>query len=158
MGLKLNVGISKKIGLPDYGSAGSLCHLELELDSSALEQPEEFHRRVQEVFAACRSAVEEELTNHRSKASQDTRPTPPPKTEYGGTTSSKRNESRYAASPKQMEYIGRLSKDVKGLSAQKLEEYCRAKFGRDVTQLSSQDASKLIDDLKQAKSGGKEFA
>ena len=84
MGVKLNVGVSKKIGLPDYGSAGSTCNLELELDNAALDRPDEFHRRVREAYAACRTAVEDELGNHRAKgtATQDTRPTPPPKTEY----------------------------------------------------------------------------
>ena len=32
MPLKLNVGISKKIGLPDYGSLGTTCNVEVEVD------------------------------------------------------------------------------------------------------------------------------
>ena len=149
MGIKLNVGISKKIGLPDYGSAGSQCNLEVELDASALDRPEEFHRRVQEAYTACRCAVEDELGNHRAGVKQDNRATPPPKTEYS-------SENRYPASEKQMTFISRLSKGVKGLSTQKLDDYCRATFGRVSTQLSAQEASKLIDALKEAK-GGKEL-
>ena len=38
MPMKLNVGVSRKIGLPDYGSVGASCNLELELDSSLLER------------------------------------------------------------------------------------------------------------------------
>jgi hypothetical protein len=37
MPLKLNVSLSKKIGLPDYGSLGASCHVEVELDGSLLE-------------------------------------------------------------------------------------------------------------------------
>ena len=33
MPLKLNVGVSRKVGLPDYCSAGASCNVEVELDS-----------------------------------------------------------------------------------------------------------------------------
>ena len=153
MSIKLNVGTSKKIGLPDYGSAGSQCNLEIELDSSALDHPEEFHRRVREAYAACRSVVEDELGNHRAGAKQDTRPTPPPKTEYSNSAPPERNDNRFPVSSKQLDFIGQLSKKIKGLSSAKLDEYCQQTFGRTSTQLSAQEASKLIDALKDAKAG-----
>ncbi len=156
MGIKLNVGISKKIGLPDYGSAGGSCNLEIELDNAALDRPEEFHRRAREAYAACRSAVEDELANHRNHgaAKPDTRPTMPPKTEYRNSSPPERNDNRFLASPKQMEFIGRLSKGIKGLTNKKLNDYCQATFGKPSTQLSAQDASRLIDALKDAKEKG----
>lgn len=157
MGIKLNVGISKKIGLPDYSSAGSQCNLEIELDSSALDRPEEFHRRVQEAYAACRSAVEDELANHRTKPNRDTRPTTTPKTEYRNSTTPERNDNRNPVSAKQMDFIGKLSKGIKGLNGRKLDEYCRHSFSKVLSELSAQEASKLIDALKDAKAG-KELA
>ena len=38
MPMKLNVGVSRKVGLPDYGSVGASCNLELELDSGMLDR------------------------------------------------------------------------------------------------------------------------
>ena len=45
MTLKINVGVNKKIGLPDYGSAGSHCNIEIEADHSLLDHPEDFRHR-----------------------------------------------------------------------------------------------------------------
>ena len=66
MPLKLTVGLSKKVGLPNYGSLGATCGLEIELASSALHaDPEGFERQVRDAFAACAQAVQEELDRHR---------------------------------------------------------------------------------------------
>ena len=159
MGIKLNIGISKKIGLPDYGSAGGSCNLEIELDNAALDRPEEFHRRVREAYAACRSAVEDELRNHRDRATPkpDTRPRTQPKTEYRNSepTTSPRNENiRHLASEKQMKFITQLCRGIKGLDNWRLDAYCTQEFGKTSKQLSAQDASKLIDMLKDAKANG----
>ena len=59
---KLNVGLSKKIGLPDYGSKGATCSVEIELDHAELADPNRFHANVQELFRSCRRAVEQELS------------------------------------------------------------------------------------------------
>ena len=47
MPLRTNIGLSKKVGLPDYGSLGASCHVEVELDASILDnKPAEFHNQV----------------------------------------------------------------------------------------------------------------
>src|SRR5687767_9465059 len=62
MPLKLNVGPSKKIGLPDYGSLGATCHVEVELDATLIQQDlDMFHRHVRNAYVACSQAVNDEL-------------------------------------------------------------------------------------------------
>jgi len=66
MPLKVNVGLSQKIGLPDYGSLGASCFVEYEADSSLLTADlETFQRQVKNTFVACRQAVQDELHRHQ---------------------------------------------------------------------------------------------
>jgi hypothetical protein len=66
MPLKVNVGLSKKIGLPDYGSLGAACHVEYEADASLLNTDlEGFQRQVKNAFIACKQAVQDELHRHQ---------------------------------------------------------------------------------------------
>ncbi len=153
MGIKLNVGISKKIGLPDYGSAGSQCNLELELDNAALDRPEEFHRRVREAYAACRSAVEDELRNHQAKSQQESKQTPQEQPTSTSNTSASNGRGSFGPSSKQREYIQRLAGQVKGFSNQKLENLCQRMYQKPFTALSGLEASNLIDTLREVKAG-----
>jgi hypothetical protein len=62
MPMKLNVGVSRKIGLPDYGSVGASCNLELELDAGLLERDlEGFHSQIRTAYVAAHQAVHDEL-------------------------------------------------------------------------------------------------
>ena len=63
---KLTVGVSKKVGLPNYGSLGASCGLEVELPDQALHaDPEAFEKQVRDAFGACAQAVQDELDRHR---------------------------------------------------------------------------------------------
>ena len=59
--LKLNVGTNRKIGQPDYGSAGASCNLEVELDTALFHDLDGLHHVVQRAYAACNQAVNDEL-------------------------------------------------------------------------------------------------
>ena len=52
----INVGLSKKIGMPDYGSLGASCNIQFEASHDLLEHDlEAFHAKVKSVFVAARS-------------------------------------------------------------------------------------------------------
>ena len=68
MPLKLNVGVSRKLGLPAYSSIGASCHLELDLESNLIRDPDGFHAEVRDAFVAARRAVEDELARLRAQA------------------------------------------------------------------------------------------
>jgi hypothetical protein len=68
MPLKLNIGLSRKVGLPRYGSVGASCAVEVELDQGLLfHDVDALHEKVDEAFAACRRAVEEELDRQQQQ-------------------------------------------------------------------------------------------
>lgn len=62
MPLRLNVGVSRKLGLPEYSSVGASCNIEVELDAGLLQNDlEGFHAQVRSAFVAAQRAVNEEL-------------------------------------------------------------------------------------------------
>jgi hypothetical protein len=60
MPLTLNVGLAKELHQPDGRSLGASCNVRVELDA-ATGDPDAFHRRVRDAYAACRQAVNREL-------------------------------------------------------------------------------------------------
>lgn len=61
MPAKLNVGLSRKVGEPNYSSRGASINLEVELDSATLTDAQLLQDRVRSLYAMARQSVEEEL-------------------------------------------------------------------------------------------------
>ena len=59
--LKLNVGLSRKVGEPNYGSRGASVYLELEVESALAGDPDALRERVRRLFGLARASVDEEL-------------------------------------------------------------------------------------------------
>ena len=76
MPLKLNIGSSKKIGLPNYSSQGASINLELEVDSSLIGNPDALQEQIESLFHQAREAVETELSRaeETADASQNGQP------------------------------------------------------------------------------------
>ncbi len=145
MPIKLNVGLSRKIGQPNYGSLGACCNVDIELDAQTLrDDPQQLHRRVQEAFAICRQAVEQELsrTPDNPVPQPTPEPTTPPRSNHNGNGAS----SPRAATESQIRAIHAIA----GKSGIVLASELERQFGvTHPSQLSLRQASQLIDAMKQ---------
>ena len=61
MPLKLNVGLSRKVGEANYGSRGASVNLELELDSAIVSEPGRLQERIRQMFVLAKQSIDEEL-------------------------------------------------------------------------------------------------
>ena len=161
MPMTLSAGLSKKLGLPDFGSLGASCSVTVELDQNLLRDDlEAFHRHVRSVYAACAQAVHEELARQQGTGThpvpvsapqqQQRAPGLPPN---GSGNGSAQENGGHSASQKQMEYIQQLARQIKGLGTRRLELLANKMFSKSMAALSSLDASGLIDTLKAIKAG-----
>ena len=71
MPMKLNVGFSRKIGEPNYGSRGASIHLEVKLDSGVLCDPDNMRACVHRLYALARQSVNDELQRTDVDTSQE---------------------------------------------------------------------------------------
>jgi hypothetical protein len=158
MPLRLNVGVSRKLGLPEYSSVGASCNIDVELDSSLLQTDlDGFHTQVRDAFVAAQQAVNDELIRLQ------TQPAPPiaapahgPGHRNGSGTPSHGAPARNGATngrpvkpatPNQVRAIiaiaRRQNADLEGL--------LRDEYGVDRPEdLNVSEASTLIDQLKAA--------
>jgi len=168
MPMKLNVGLSEKIGLPNYGSLGASCHVEIELDSALLQHDlDAFHRQVRSAYTACRQAVTDELARAREQTRTATRtpveaPVSHSATSGNGSGPAANNRiisqngngtNGHVASEKQLSYINQLARQVRGLGVRRVDEVSSRMFNKPSGAISSLEASSLIDTLKAVKDG-----
>jgi hypothetical protein len=151
MALKLNVGVSKKLGLPEYSSVGASCNVEVELDPGLLEHDlDAFHARARAAYVACHRAVEDDLARSQALA----KPAAHGRNGTAGTngthqsrTGSANGRPRLPATASQVRAIIAIARKQDA----DLEGVLRDDFGVDQPEdLSLSQASKLIDRLKAA--------
>ncbi|HID75768.1 MAG TPA: hypothetical protein EYP56_07200 [Planctomycetaceae bacterium] len=160
MPLTVNVGLSKKLGLPNYGSVGASCHVEFELESSLLQNNlEGFHRHVRNAYVACRQAVQDELARYSevTRCSEDDAPPTQESAAVAGDSAvdAPRRDGHAAgrASQKQIDYLRQLARQIRGVGVRRLDEVATRWCGKPIAMLTSFEASSLIDTLKAVKAG-----
>ncbi len=162
MPLTLSVGLSKKIGQPDYGSLGASCNVSVEMDPMLLRDDlDTFHTQVRRAYTACRQAVQDELARHQAEqpGPETPKPTHGPSGHVRGGNGHRASRppsngnGSHTASQKQLDYLNQLARQIKGLGVRRLEDLSQRMFAKPVAGLSSLDASGLIDMLKAIKAG-----
>ena len=71
MPMKLNVGLSRKVGEPNYGSRGATVNLELEVDSTLVAEPDRLQERIRELFGLAKMSIDEELQSAPTQPASD---------------------------------------------------------------------------------------
>ena len=61
MPLKINVGLSRKIGEPNYGSRGGNVHFEVEVEPTLIRDPGALHQRIRYLFGLAEESLQEQL-------------------------------------------------------------------------------------------------
>jgi hypothetical protein len=158
--MKLNVGVSRKVGLPDYGSVGASCNLELELESGLLERDlQAFHDQIRGAYMVAHQAVHDELsrlhalgTGSQDRAQNGGRPKPQRNgydrskgTFDGRRSSGERPRAVKPATPNQIKAILAISRKQETDLAELLRHDYEAERPEELT---IRQASELIDLLK----------
>jgi hypothetical protein len=159
MPMKLNIAVAKKLGLPDYGSIGATCGVEVELPGSLIfDDLEAFHRNVRNAYVACSQAVGDELARQR-QAEGSAQPTDAASSgRLAGATNANENgngrtNGGHQASQKQMDYVNQFARQIRGLGTRRVKTLADTMFGKPLADLTSFEASGLIDTIKSIKSG-----
>jgi hypothetical protein len=156
--LKLNAGFSRKVGEPNYGSRGASVNVELEVESSLIGDADGLMSRIRRLFEIARQSVDSELASGAS----DTDRGPASRDGHNGgqrgnqcpgarNTSDNRDQHnvRYATSS-QVRAIqaicNRQNIDAMRLASERFRV-------EDLEELTLQEASTLIDQLKNQPAG-----
>jgi hypothetical protein len=154
MPLKLNVGLSRKIGDGSYGSRGASVNMELELESALIDEPAKLRERIRQVFGLVRASVTEELT---SKARENGTPNvnghDPPTPVANGTGRSTNGRQEKPVPPATISQVKAIFAITRALG-RNVGALLRQRF--QVTspeKLTIRQASALIDELKHQQNG-----
>jgi hypothetical protein len=143
MPLKLNAGLSRKVGEPNYSSRGATVNIEVELDGGLVKKTDKLKEKIRQLFTLVRSSLAEELDGTpRQEATASTNGTGKPDNRNGST---RPVEKHRPATQFQLRALVALAKDHEV----SLADLVRNRFQMDRPEgISVRQASQLIDELK----------
>ena len=150
MTARLTVGLSQKIGQPNFGSVGASCHIDFELESNLLNgEREQLTERIRETFLLCRQEVRRELAADIARESEHVPESNPVNGSGGSANGHSQNGGRRTparpATDAQIRAIHAIAAKAKVQVASQLE----SEFGvRSPRELNLWQASELIELLK----------
>lgn len=154
MPLKLNVGLSRKVGEANYGSRGASVNLEIELDSAIAGEPQRLQERIRQLFGLAKQSIDAELhapaessvpPNNTSANNQSRHATGP---NNGQRQSANGNGRRSSGPPPATESQVRALNAIANRQNLRLGDLVRNQFGvNDAAALTVAEASQLIDEL-----------
>lgn len=147
MPLKLNIGLSKKVGESNYGSRGASVNVEVEVESALANDPDKLKERIRRVFSLVRDSVAEELNGVGNGATQKNQP---PTNGNGVGTNKDHGQKPRPATQSQVRAIAAIAKRLQI----NLDELLNRFQVRRAQDLSIREASQLIDELKSSQQGG----
>jgi hypothetical protein len=144
MPLKLNVGLSRKVGEANYGSRGTSVDVELEVDSSLVNEPDKLKDRIRQLFGLIRTSLADELNGnngHASPAKSDSQAAPQPAGSNG------QGAGPRPATQSQVKALFAITKGQGINLARLVQERFQVRRADD---LNIKQASQLIEELKKS--------
>jgi hypothetical protein len=158
MPMRITAGLTRKAGLPGYGSLGASCAVEIELEQSALQcNPAVVQSRIAALYELCRQAVQQQLADYQSveESSSDTIANDSNSSAPQQVPNTARHEAAAAmlATERQLTFAYHLARQIRTLGGQRVRELAHQLYQRSLEELTSAEASQLIDLLKELRAG-----
>ena len=147
MSVKINIGLSRKVGEQNFGSRGASVNMEVELESSIISDPARFRGHVKRLYAMARRSVNDELQTPFLESNQVAFANEMPERTYSSMGNGRSNLSEGdTATQSQVRAIFAIARQ-RGLDPYALsKERFNAESPKELTRSG---ASSLIDHLKQ---------
>jgi hypothetical protein len=175
--IRLNVGFSRKVGEPDYGSRGASVNLDVELATGDLEDARQLRGRIRDLYDLARQAVAEELDTGSTRGQGGGHGARPrgdaaertgrrgAENGNGGNGNGQGRSRGYRSSGRSPRGNGRGPAGMTASQRKAIEAIAhrlgvdpaveiRDEFGRELDQLSLPEASEAIDFLKGLQAAG----